>query len=94
MATSADAVANVLAGNIFLKPNIEASFCLLSQSDNNFSYQPQTMTVEIDILPLNEYDANNPPVYKMIFKNGNFIELTLTETFAGALLSELSLPDP
>jgi len=84
LATPTDAIQNILQGNIYLKPNTRGTLALLSQeSAQNYTYSVGTLGCYIDILPYDVYDDNNKPKYNIVFKNGNFVEITLTETISG-----------
>ena len=84
MATQSEAIENILQGNIYLKPNIRGTLALLSQeSSQKFTYSVGSIGCYVDILPYDVYDDNNKPKYHIVFKNGNFIELILTETIQG-----------
>lgn len=92
MATPADAIQNVNAGHVYLKPNIRGAFSLLSQQvTNKYTYSPGTLIISLDFVTETAYDPDNKPKYKLVFKNGNFIEAEITEAFAGGLLTSASV---
>ena len=92
MATPTDAIQNILQGNIYLKPNTRGTLALLSQeSAQNYTYSVGTLGCYIDILPYDVYDDNNKPKYYIYFKNGNSVEIILTETIQGQDITGTSI---
>ena len=89
--TENDVFENIMAGNVYLKPNIQGTFTFINDTDTLFTVDRWNIsdgTISVNAVL---QGADNPPkAYYSYFKDDSYLKLTLNETWSTGTLRVLT----